>query len=301
MPESKFKCGYVAILGRPNVGKSTLLNQLLRFKLSIVTPKPQTTRHRILGIYNDSDSQIILFDTPGIIAPKYKLHEYLVQAASAAARDADVDLLLLEAAEAITPAHTQVIEKIAANQKALVIALNKSDLVEKSRILPQIDMLSKVPQVREIVPISALKNDGLDRLLTVIKSCLPDGPPLYPPDQLTTAPERFFVAEIIREKIFLLCGEEIPYSTTVSIEEFTERPGRKDYIRAAICVERESQKGILIGKKGAALKKVGQAAREEIEFFLQRPVYLELFVIVRHKWREREALLRDLGYSGHGS
>ncbi len=294
---SHFRCGYVAIIGRPNVGKSTLMNNILHFKLSIVTPKPQTTRHKILGIYNDDDSQILFLDTPGIIDPKYKLQQYLVKAAETAAADADVVVFMIEASEQANPADVELLQEISASGKPILICINKIDLIKKSLLLPLIDRYSKESGVREIIPISALKNDGIDDLVQSIKSYLPTGPPLYPTDQLTTINERFLVSEIIREKIFLLYGEEIPYSTTVQIEEFREQPGKKDYIRAAIVVERDSQKGILIGKKGEALKRVGKLAREEIEFVLGRPVFLELVVVVRPKWRERDDLLKSLGYS----
>jgi GTP-binding protein Era len=174
--------------------------------------------------------------------------------------------------------------------------VNKIDLIDKRLLLPQIGSLSSIDSINEILPLSALKNDGLDDLLETLTKYLPKSPPLYPPDQLTTAPERFFVSEIIREKVFFLYGQEIPYSTTVVIEEFAERKGRKDYIRAAILVERETQKGILIGKKGTALKRAGSLARQEIEKFLNRNVYLEIVVLVRPKWREKENMLRELGY-----
>ncbi len=292
-----YRCGYVAIVGRPNVGKSTLLNQILHFKLSIVTPKPQTTRHRIAGIFSDESAQIIFHDTPGLITPRYKLQEYLVRAARSAMQDADVMLMLIEAGEIVLQKDLDILAQLAQHQRPIVVAINKTDIVEKNLILAQIDTLQKQPGVREIIPISALKNEGVDELLATLRSFLPLSPPLYPPDQLATAPERFFVSEIIREKIFMHYSDEIPYSTTVQIEEFHERPGRKDYIRATILVERKSQKGILIGKKGAALKKVGAEARQEIEAFLGRPVFLDLFVAVRPKWRDKSGMLKNLGYN----
>jgi GTP-binding protein Era len=292
----KFHCGYVAILGRPNVGKSTLLNKILQIKLSIVSPKPQTTRHRVLGIYNNDNSQIIFLDTPGIIAPKYKLQEFLVHASQSAASEADLLLFLIEAADALAMQDSDLLVKLSQLSRPVILCINKIDLIDKRLLLPQIESLSRIEFINEIIPVSALKKDGLDVLLQSIARYLPESPPFYPTDQLTTSPERFFVSEMIREKIFWQYGQEIPYSTTVVIEEFSEREGRKDYIRAAILVERESQKGILIGKKGEALKKVGAAARRDIEKLLDRAVFLELVVLVRPKWRNKEQTLREFGY-----
>ncbi len=292
----EFRCGYVALLGRPNVGKSTLLNNILKFKLSIVTPKPQTTRHKILGIHSDDDSQMIFFDTPGVISPRYKLHEFLVRAAENAAAGADLLVFMIDVKDADGLANEQILEKFSKYDKPTIICLNKIDLVAKEKLLPMIERFAKIKSGAEIIPVSAIKSDGVDSLLQTIKKNLPKSPPLYPPDQLTTAPERFFVSEIVREKIFMSYGEEIPYSTTVEIEEFKERKKGKTYIRAAIFVERDSQKGILIGKGGSALKRAGATSRADIEKFLQKPVYLELVVLVRPKWREKESMLDQLGY-----
>ncbi|MDZ7373198.1 MAG: GTPase Era [candidate division KSB1 bacterium] len=294
--ESTFRVGYVAILGRPNVGKSTLMNALLGQKLSIVSPKPQTTRHRILGILSGRDYQIVFFDTPGLLDPRYKLQEMMLKSAERAAQDADELLFLIEALPESHELDFQWIERLNVQQKPAVLAINKIDLVAKDLLLPLIDECQKRYNFQEIVPISALKQDGIDILRDVLVRYLPTGPPLYPQDMLTDHPERFFVAEIIREKIFRRYGEEIPYSTTVVIDEFKERPGAKDYIRASIYVEKPSQRKILIGKRGEALKRIGQEAREEIEAFLGRPVFLELWVGVMEKWRQREPILRQLGY-----
>ena len=291
-----FKAGYVAILGRPNVGKSTLLNALLGQKLSIVTPKPQTTRHRILGILSEDNFQMVFFDTPGLLDPRYKLQEVMLKSAERAAQDADVVLFMIEALPESHELDFQMLERLRVTGKPSVLAINKIDLVPKDQLLPLIDECARRYQFSEIVPISALKQDGVDLLKSVLVKHLPVGEPFYPPDMVTDFPERFFVAELIREKIFQRYGEEIPYSTTVVIEEFKERPDAKDYIRAAIYVEKPNQKAILIGKGGSALKRVGKEAREEIELFLGRPVYLELWVGVKEKWRQKERLIREFGY-----
>ncbi len=292
-----FKAGYVALIGRPNVGKSTLMNALLGQKLSIVTPKPQTTRHRVLGILTEPDHQIIFLDTPGLMTPRYKLQEKMVKAAKTAITEADVLLVMIEPEETISEANRTILSEIMLTKKPIILAINKIDLIEKDRLLPMIAAYAEAFRLEEIIPISALKADGLDRLHQLLIKYLPIGLPFYPEDMITDQPERFFVAELIREKIFEKYGEEIPYSTAVAIEEFRERDQGKDYIRAVIYVERDSQKAIVIGKQGMALKQVGQIARQEIELFLGRPVYLELFVKVKEKWRQNETVLRELGFS----
>lgn len=292
----EFRAGYVAIVGKPNVGKSTLMNNLLHYKLSIVTDKPQTTRHRILGVLNGEGFQAIFLDTPGLIDPHYRLQEVMLETARHAIEDADVILFMVEAADRPADSDIVILQGLQKQGKPIVLAINKVDKVKKTDLLPMIDALKDFEGVEAIVPISALKADGLERLTDEIVRLLPSSPPFYPQDQLTDLPERFLVSEIIREKIFMRYGEEIPYSTTVTIEEFREQPGGKDYIRARIWVEKESQKGIIIGKKGAALREVGKLARQEIEFLLGRPVFLELWVGVKEKWRRDEAALRRFGY-----
>lgn len=295
-PKSDFKAGYVALIGRPNVGKSTLMNALLGLKLSIVTPKPQTTRHRVLGILSRENHQLIFLDTPGILSPRYKLQEAMVKTAHRAIDEADVLLFMIEPEKTISEINQNILNTLIQSRKPVILVINKIDTIEKEKLLPIINEYQKRFLLEQILPISALKSDGLAELKQVLIDLLPTGMPFYPADMITDHPERFFVAEIIREKIFQRYGEEIPYSTTVTIEEFIERAHGKDYIRATIYIERDSQKGIIIGKQGAALKRVGQLAREAIERFLQRPVYLELFVKVKEKWRQREGDLRELGY-----
>lgn len=290
-----FKAGYVAILGYPNAGKSTLLNQFLKYKLSIVSRKPQTTRKKVLGILTLKKAQIVFIDTPGLLDPKYNLQQIMSNYITNAVEDADVLLYLVDASRVkkTTPELMQFLAKVV---KPVVLAINKIDLIEKGKLLPIISRFDKEIKFSAVVPISALQDDGLDRLCDEIIRLLPYCPPYFPIDYLTDQQERFFVSEIIREKIFELYSEEIPYSTHVQIEDFKERAGRKDYIVAIIYVEKNSQKGIIIGREGRALKKIGQLARTEIENFLGRPAYLELFVKVLDDWRRKDSKLKELGY-----
>ncbi len=303
-----FKSGYACIVGEPNAGKSTLLNAALGQKLSIVTPKPQTTRKQIVGIFTDERGerpcQIVFIDTPGVMKPKYKLHKAMLKFADTAVSDADVVILIIDAKryhnENRTLQTDLAFQRIASSSKPKVLVMNKIDLLRKEDVLPLLGRLSQEASFSEIVPLSAIKSFNLTELIKAIYPYLPHDAPLFPTDILSTAPERFFVSELIREKIFKQFSEEIPYSTEVVVESFEENfeknPKRKDVIRCAIIVERESQKAILIGEGGTAIRKIGEAARHEIELFLQRPVFLELFVKVRENWRERDNQLRDFGY-----
>ncbi|MGA9364490.1 MAG: GTPase Era [Bacteroidota bacterium] len=297
----KFRAGYVAIVGEPNVGKSTLMNALLEEKISIVTVKPQTTRRRILGILNGNRYQAIFLDTPGILKPKYLLQKAMLETVFSAIDDADLVFLMIEAAHPdVEPGENgeQVLSSLKRAGKPLFLLINKIDLVPKPELLPIIDRYSKLSVFKEIIPISALNDENLDDLKATLVHYLPVGEPYFPQDALTDQPERFFVAELIREKVFEKYRDEIPYSTEVEVVEFKEREGRKDFIGAEITVERNSQKGILIGKGGAALKEVGELARKEIEKFLGRPVFLEMRVKVRQDWRRDERWLKRLGYGG---
>ena len=292
-----FKVGYVAIVGRPNVGKSTLLNNLLNFKISSVTRKPQTTRHQIRGILNEKDYQIIFLDTPGLLTQtQYKLHEAMQQAAYRSVKDADSVLFMISAKSGPDDLDVKKLQGILQLNHAVILAINKIDLITKDLILPTIDFYQRFEKLKTIVPISALKREGLDVLKQELVDLLPEGPPFYDTEQITDHPERFLVSEIVREKIFQRYGDEIPYATTVEVDEFKERNKSKDFIKATIYIERESQKGILIGKKGAALKELGKVARKEIEQVLGRSVFLELWVKVKEKWRQKERELKNFGY-----
>ncbi len=296
---SSFRCGYVAIVGEPNVGKSTLMNGLIGQKLSIVTPKPQTTRHKVLGILSTNNYQAIFLDTPGILKPKYMLHEAMMASATSALDDADVVLFMIDATRArmeMDVSQEEAFSKLKGLEKPVCLVINKVDAVNKPELLPMIDFYSRAFPFREIFPISALKLDGTAELMKSVVSCLPVHPPFFPLDELSEHPERFFVSEIIREKIFEKYGQEIPYATAVSIAEFREREGGKTFISADIYVERDSQKGILIGKQGKTLKQIGMRARKDIEAFLQHPVFLELHVKVRKDWREDDSALVQFGY-----
>jgi GTP-binding protein Era len=271
------------------------MNNLLHEKLSIVTNKPQTTRHRILGVLSDENYQIIFLDTPGVMHPKYQLQKVMVNAALQSAKEADLILFMVEPCEP-GEIEFEIIDNLKNLRKKTLLLINKIDLVRKGVLLPVIDFYKKLFDFDEILPISALKHDGMELLLPLILKFLPIGEPFYSPDTLTNRPERFFVSEIIREQIFECYGEEIPYHSTVIIDEFKERGRGADYIRATIYVERASQKKILIGKNGKALKKIGEAARGNIESFLGRKVYLELWVKERRGWRKNIKDLRRFGY-----
>ena len=291
-----FKSGYVAIAGKPNVGKSTLINDYMECKLSIVTPKPQTTRKKIMGVLTKDNYQIVFFDTPGIMEPKYELQKYMVNEAYAAIEDADVVLMMAEPFEPASDQDKGFFNKLSLLNIPVILAINKIDLVEKDSLIPVIAAYSTQFKFAEIVPISALKGTNLDLLQSLIVKYLPEGDPFYPEDYITDYNERFLAAEVIREKVFEYYGEEIPYSATIEIEEFKEREKGKNFIRAIIYVERDSQKGIIIGENGKAIKRVGVLAREEIEKQLDRKVYLELWVKVMEKWRKDKSKLRRLGY-----
>ncbi len=295
--KDNFRSGFVAILGRPNVGKSTLLNKLLEFKLSIVTPKAQTTRHKIIGIISRENHQIVFLDTPGIITPRYRLQELMMKKVHNALEESDVILFLLETRRDYNELEKEILEKLSKEIRPVIFVINKIDLISKELLLPQITFLQSF-NPKEIIPISALNGDGLSILEEAIVNCLPKSPPYYPPEMLTQSTERFLVAELVREELFLQLHQELPYSISVLVDEFKERKNNKPlYIRAIIYVNRKSQKGMVIGKKGETLKVIGKNARKQIEDLLEKQVYLDLWVKIRKDWRDTDNELKRLGYS----
>jgi len=296
MSTTHFKSGYVSITGRPNVGKSTLLNMILGQKIAIVTEKPQTTRNRIIGIKNLEGAQIIFIDTPGIHRPRHKLGEIMVKEAKEAIRDVDIVLLMVEPFKENIKEEMEIINLLRSVGKPVILLINKIDKVRKQDILPLIDEYSKLFHFKEIIPISALYGDGIDRLLKVIVDALPEGPPYYPADQITDQIERFVVAELIREQVMLHTREEVPHSVHVEVVDWKERENGLINISANIYVERESQKGIIIGREGQRLKTIGTEARKNIESLLNARVYLELWVKVKKDWRDNIHILKELGF-----
>lgn len=288
------KSGFVSIFGKPNAGKSTLLNALMGEKLAIVSPKVQTTRHRIKGILTEPDYQIIFSDTPGIIEPRYKLHEKMMQAVRSSLEDADLALLLLDIRDNWEE-NDQLFTSLKLKSPALVI-LNKTDGIPKEKTAEATTFFATKPYCKEVIAISALKKTNIDGLLKTVLTYLSEGQPFFEGDDLTDLPTRFFVGELIREKIFLLYGDEIPYQATVLVQEFSEK-STLTKIRADIIVSRESQKGIILGEAGKMIRQLGSESRKDIEAFIGRKVFLELFVKVRPKWRDTDNYLKEYGYN----
>lgn len=297
---SNTKSGYTAILGLPNSGKSTLLNSLLGQKLSIITSKPQTTRKRILGILTETNYQIVFLDTPGILKPNYLLQEKMIEEIELSIKDADVFILMIDVGDDKNIDKTfnnKIVNEILKFNKPKILVLNKIDLITQERVNELLTSLNKENNFNEVIPFSATLNFNKEKLINEIVDHLPEGEKFYPDDIVADDTERFFVSEIIREKIFELYRDEIPYSTEVLIRDFKERENSKDYISVDVVIEKESQKAIIIGKQGAAIKKLGEEARKSIEEFLQKEVYLELHVKVRSNWRSNENFLKSFGYT----
>ena len=288
------KSGFVNIVGNPNVGKSTLMNALVGERISIITSKAQTTRHRILGIVNGDDFQIVYSDTPGVLKPNYRLQESMLKFSTSALADADVLLYVTDVHDTFEK-NKDFVEKVIQNPAPLLLIINKIDLIDQERLIELVERWKALIPRAEIIPISALSKFNVERVFTRIRELLPESPPFFDKDQLTDKPARFFVNEIIREKILLNYDKEIPYSVEVEVEQFREEE-KLIRIHAVVYVERESQKGIIIGHGGKALKKVGMEARKDIEAFFGKKVFLEMFVKVENDWRNKDSKLRTFGY-----
>jgi GTP-binding protein Era len=298
-PEKPIKSGMVTLVGPPNVGKSTLLNSLLGQKISIVSPKPQTTRNRILGIINGDDYQIVMLDTPGIHDAEKPLNLEMVKIALSTLTEADVILFMIDVTLPLPKPETASVRHLKDAGRPAMLLINKIDLVAREALLPIIAAYQKMYPFTAIIPVSARLGDGTERIIGEIHRLLPEGPRLYPEDIPTDATERFIVAEIIREKIFLKTGEEVPYATAVVVDSFKEDPARMQVvIHATIFVEKQSQKGIVIGKNGRKLKEIGTAAREDMESLLGLKVVLKLWVKVQKDWTRDRRFLREFGFGG---
>lgn len=292
----EYKSGFVTIIGRPNVGKSTLLNSILGQKIAIMSDKPQTTRNKIQGFYTKENAQIIFIDTPGIHKPQHKLGEYMVTVAERTLNEVDVILYLVDATADFGAGEEFIIKQLEKIETPVFLMINKIDLIPRENLFAIIDRYSSKYSFAEIIPVSALKRDNVDHLLSVLEQYLPEGPQFYPEDMVTDQPEKAIVAELIREKALLMTREEIPHSIAVEVTDFKERDQNMVYVGAIIYVERDSQKGIIIGKKGSMLKEIGKLARVDIENLLDSKIYLELWVKVQKDWRNRDVALRNFGY-----
>ena len=298
MNDKNFKSGFVAVVGRPNVGKSTLINSLIGQKVLIMSDKPQTTRNKIMCVLTQEDAQVLFIDTPGIHKPKHKLGELMVQTAQSTLKEVDVVLMVADGTASFGSGEEYIIEQLRAVHTPVILAINKIDMLSKEAVFPIIRQYQERFDFQAIVPISALEHIQLEALVEEIKTHLELGPQYYPEDMITDQPERLVIAEMIREKVLHLTREEIPHAIAVEIEEIKTRPNEDLYVRAVIYVERESQKGIVIGAKGGLLKEIGRLAREDVQGLLGSKVYLDLWVKVKKDWRNRDVMLRTLGYKG---
>ncbi|GKS12460.1 GTPase Era [Paenibacillus chitinolyticus] len=296
MNKEKFKSGFVSIIGRPNVGKSTLMNQVIGQKIAIMSDKPQTTRNKIHGVYTTDNSQIVFLDTPGIHKPSSKLGDYMMKVAHSTLGEVDAILFLADVSEGIGGGDRYIIEQLKNVKTPVILVLNKIDQVHPEELLPIITTYKDLYEFAEIVPVSALLGNNVNTMLEQVVKYLPEGPQYYPADQITDHPEQFVCAELVREKILHMTREEIPHSIAVAIEDMKVEKNGVVHISAVIYVERDSQKGIIIGKQGSLLKEIGKQARHDIEALLGSKTFLELWVKVKKDWRNQERVLRDLGF-----
>ncbi len=293
----KFKSGFVTIIGRPNVGKSTLLNGIIGEKIAIMSSKPQTTRHKITGVYNDDDSQIIFVDTPGIHRPKNKLGDYMVTSAKSAVDDVDVVILMVDHSIKIGPGDEYLLEFIEAAKVDVILVINKVDLLTPDAFKSIYEAYSEFSFIKKIIGLSAINGKGISELVDAIKADLPEGPAFYPKDHMTDQTERTIVSEIVREKVLMYIDDEIPHGVAVEVQSFKKRPDKELYdIEVDIICEKQSHKGIIIGKEGRKLKGIGKSARQDIERLMQTKVNLQIFVKVREGWRDNTNFLKNLGY-----
>ncbi|MBR2179114.1 MAG: GTPase Era [Selenomonadaceae bacterium] len=291
----KYKSGFVAVIGRPNVGKSTLINHIIGQKIAIMSNKPQTTRSRIQCIFNMEDAQMIFLDTPGIHKPKHKLGEYMLKAAEGTLKEVDVILFVVDATEKFGGGEKYIIDRLNTTKRPVILVINKLDLIGREQSLPIISSYSDKYNFVAVVPISALDGTNVDNLIIEAKKYLPEGPQYYPADMVTDQPERLIIAELVREKLLHSTEDEVPHSIAVDIDEMKKRNNGDTYIRATIYVERDSQKGIIIGKNGEMLKNAGKLARPEIEMLIGTKVYLDLWVKVKKNWRNSQGAIQNFG------
>ncbi|MGP4042408.1 GTPase Era [Gracilibacillus sp. D59] len=294
---NNFKSGFVAIIGRPNVGKSTFMNHVIGQKIAIMSDKAQTTRNKIQGVYTDDLKQIVFIDTPGIHKPKHKLGDFMVKIAENTLNEVDAIMFMINADEGYGMGDQYIMDRLESIKKPVFLVINKIDLVHPDQLLPLIDQYKDKYPFKEIIPISALEGNNVNHLMDVFTDHLPEGPQYYPEDQITDHPERFIIGELIREKVLQLTREEVPHSVAVVIDDINNRgEGEKVLVQATIVVERKSQKGIIIGKQGQMLKEIGKRARQDIERLLGSKVYLELWVKVQENWRNKPHQLQEFGF-----
>ncbi|PWU68488.1 MULTISPECIES: GTPase Era [Gracilibacillus] len=295
--ENTFKSGFVAIIGRPNVGKSTFMNRVIGQKIAIMSDKAQTTRNKIQGVYTDKEKQIVFIDTPGIHKPKHKLGDFMVKIAENTLNEVDAIMFMINADEGYGRGDQYIIDRLATNKTPVFLVINKIDLIHPDELLPLIELYKDKYPFQEIIPISALEGNNVSHLMDIFTEYLPEGPQFYPEDQVTDHPERFIIGELIREKVLHLTREEIPHSVAVVIDQIENRgDDQKLLIQASIIVERKSQKGIIIGKQGKMLKEIGKRARQDIERLLGSKVYLELWVKIQENWRNKPHQLHEFGF-----
>lgn len=294
--KTNFKSGFIAIIGRPNVGKSTFMNEVIGQKIAIMSDKPQTTRNKIQGVLTQEDAQMVFIDTPGIHKPKHRLGDFMMRIAENTLNEVDAILFMIDAKEGYGKGDQFILDRLQQVNRPVYLIINKIDLIHPDELFPLIEQYRIKYSFEEIIPISALKGNNVTHLLDVLKNHLPEGPRYYPEDQVTDHPERFIISELIREKVLQLTKEEIPHSVTVVIENIETRESNAIVIQATVITERKTQKGILIGKQGSMLKNIGKNARKDIEALLGTKVYLELWVKVKKDWRNRQSQLKEYGY-----